>query len=260
MRVEGAAYQGNRGRQWFYSGDKGESWQGPFNFGDLLDHEELGDNEFTSRTAYIVDGPSELSLFLTIRVKRPNMGHALGITRKEKTFLARTEDGGKTFSFVSWVVPWDDPYRAAMPAPVRLSPSKIVTAVRRKSTTSHWIDCYETTDNGAGWSFLSKVTDTEAEEKSNGNPPAMVHMYGGRLCCVYGNRTDECMYARCSEDEGKTWSEPQLLRDGFKSPNGFPDFGYPRLFQRPDGKLVTIYSWCSEEKPQTHIEATIFTC
>jgi hypothetical protein len=32
----------------------------------------------------------------------------------------------------------------------------------------------------------------------------------------------------------------------------------PRLWQRTDGKLVTAYFWCTQERPQTHIKYSIF--
>jgi hypothetical protein len=40
--------------------------------------------------------------------------------------------------------------------------------------------------------------------------------------------------------------------------NGSPDLVYPRLYQRRDGQLVAVYFWCTRERPQTHIEATVF--
>ncbi len=86
----------------------------------------------------------------------------------------------------------------------------------------------------------------------------MVGVADGRLCCVYGCRTRRAMLARFSADGGKTWGEEFLLRDDQKSVNGMVDIGYPRLFQRPDGKLVAVYFWCSLERPETHIAATIF--
>ena len=256
MRIVGNGYHGNRGAHWFYSRDRGAAWSGPFDFGNMLSHPELEGKEFTARTGYIIDGPEEMHLFFSVRQSRDPK--ALGVAIREKTFLVRTVDGGKTFSFVSWVVPWDDPYRAVMAAPVKLSPTNMVAALRRKSQTNNWIDCYTSTDNGMSWSLLSKVGYTETGNSHNGNPPALVQLSDGRLCCVYGNRTDQCMIARFSEDEGNTWGTEKVLRDDFESINGFPDLGYPRLFQRPDGKLVTAYFWCSPEKPQTHIEATIF--
>ena len=262
MRVEGNGYHGNRGAHWFCSDDRGASWRGPFHFGELLNHPELVGKEFSSRTAYIINGPQELYLFLTVRLRTDPSGRDLQISLVEKTFLACTTDGGKTFSFVSWVVPWDDPCRAAYPAPVRVSSSTIVTAVRRKSPWNNWIDCYRSEDNGGSWSFLSKVDNTEAEAgpRHNGNPPSLLVLADGRLCCAYGDRSNgnECIALRYSEDQGKNWSVRYVIRDDFQSINGMADLGYVRLFQRPDRKCVAVYFWCSPQHPQTHIEATIF--
>ena len=113
----------------------------------------------------------------------------------------------------------------------------------------------QSTDNGLHWAFLSRVGETGGH---NGNPPALVRMFDGRLCCVYGNRDRAVMIAKYSGDGGLTWGEDIILRGDFKSINGYRDLGYPRLFQRPDGKLVTVYFWCSPERPETHIEATVF--
>lgn len=263
MRVEGHGYHGNAGAYWFYSRDKGITWTGPHGFGNLMSHPELEDREFTGRTAYIVNGPDDLYLFLSARDKvNPSspgdQGAATNVKFTEKCFLARMTDGGKICTFISWMVPWSDRYRAAMPAPVRFSATEIVAAIRRKSTSRNWIDCFGSADDGNTWSFLSEVTKTEDENNFNGNPPSLVKMSDGRLCCVFGNRSTEQIIAKDSDDGGRTWSDGQVLRDDFKSANGSPDLGYPRLFPRSDGKVVTAYFWCTADRPQTHIEATIF--
>ena len=206
LRAEGAGYHGNRAARWFHSDDRGASWHGPHAFTGLLDHPELAGKEFTARTAYVVDGPRELSLFLTVR--RRKEPHELGISLQEKTFLARTDDGGVSFRFVAWAVPWEDPYRAAMPAAARLSDSHLIVAVRRKSEEHNWLDCFHSADDGATWSYRSQITRTEVANEWNGNPPALLRMGDGRLCAVYGNRTDRQMQARYSADGGATWSAP----------------------------------------------------
>lgn len=256
LRVEGNGYHGNAGAHWFYSQDKGAMWHGPFDFGNLLDHPDLKGLEFTGRTGYIVNGPSDLMLFLSAR--SPFTGDPLEVRLTDKTFLARTTDGGRTFEFVSWVVDKEDPYRAVMAAPIRISETEIVTALRRKSADHNWIDVYGSPDNGQSWSFLSKVDDTEDNNEYNGNPPAMVRTQDGRLCCVYGNRSLRQIMARVSGNSGSSWNASLVLRDDFESVTGRPDLGYPRLLTRPDGKLVAVYFWCTPERPQTHIEATIF--
>lgn len=256
MRIEGAGYHGNSGARWFASEDKGANWSGPYDFGDLLEHPELKEREFTGRTAYEVTETGEIVLFLSARNRSSNP--ELKVVRHEKPFVARSRDGGQSFTFESWIAPWTDEVRAVMPAPVRLSAGHYVVALRRKSEEHNWIDCHGSEDGGASWKFLSEVGQTEDACDFNGNPPAMIQLQDGRLCCVYGNRSREVMIARCSGDGGISWGEEQEIRDGFKSPNGWPDLGYPRLFQREDGACVAAYFWCSPECPETHIEATIF--
>ncbi len=254
LRVEGNGYHGNEGCRWYSSDDRGANWNGPHAFGALLQDGALTDLEFTGRTAYLVEDSRTLLLFASARhIKEAG---SLKVAIQEKAFVARTEDGGLSWRFVSWMAPWSDPHRAVMPAPVRLSPSHIVAALRRKSLSgSHWIDCYASPDNGTSWSHLSLIGDTGA---ANGNPPALLAMADGRLCCVYGNRTEQRMLACFSSDGGASWSAPAVLRDDFFSANGLPDLGYARLYQRLDGRLVAVYFWCTRERPETHIAATLF--
>jgi hypothetical protein len=255
VRVEGNGYHGNQGAHWFASYDRGGTWQGPFGFGGLLDHPELAGLEFTGRTAYLVDETGNLDLFLSAR-ERP-ADHPLRVVH-DKPFLARTHDGGRSVAFVTWVVGRDDPYRAVMPAPVRLSQSQLVVALRRKSATENWIDGFASTDDGATWSFLSRIGKTEDGNRHNGNPPALIRLADGRLCCAFGNRSRRQIVVTLSEDGGATWGPQRVLRDDFRSANGGPDLGYCRLFQRTDGQLITVYFWCTPERPQTHIAATIW--
>jgi len=251
------------GTAWFCSLDRGASWRGPFTFGSLPDHPELANTEFTPRTAYLVSSPRECLVFLSVRIKGGEKLGEMQLSATDKVFLARTTDGGKSFEFVSWIVSFADPYRAVMPAPVRISRDKLVVAIRRRNLRKDihddicWIDCYESMDNGQTWAFISKVCETGFE---NGNPPAMIQLADGRLCCVYADRSRLLLLAKYSKDEGKTWGDEQVLREDYKSKTGYrADSGYPRLFQRPDGKLVTVYFWCTPERPETHIAATIFS-
>lgn len=256
MRVEGNGYHGNAGARWFYSLDRGDTWQGPYSFGGLLAHPELDGHEFTGRTAYLVEGTDTIAVYLSVRSRHTD--EALQVSFSDKPFLARSTDGGRSFHFVSWIVTPDDPARAVMPAPVWLSATDLVVALRRRSAAGNWIDGYRSHDDGATWSFLSKVADTADGDRFNGNPPALVGLSDGRLCCAYGNRSRRQIRARFSADGGITWGPEHVLRDDFHSANGWPDLGYCRLFQRPDGRLTVVYFWCTAERPETHIEATIF--
>jgi hypothetical protein len=238
--------------QFWYSYDRGHTWKGPHHFGNLMKHKRFEGKEFTARTDFVVNSADDCFVFLSA---------TRGASGRDFTFTARTTDGGNTFRFVSWIVPPTDPHRGVMPATVRCSSTDLVTAIRRRQGRNTggnncWIDCYISKDNAATWKFQSKVGEAGLW---NGNPPAMVRLYDGRICCVYGNRSTNQMLARMSKDLGKTWGPEIVLKDDFQVDKfGDNDFGYPRITQRLDGKLVTIYYWATKKHPQHYIEATIF--
>ena len=53
----------------------------------------------------------------------------------------------------------------------------------------------------------------------------------------------------------KNHSNPPAL---IKLQDGLRDMGYVRLVQRSDGKLVAIYYWATNDKPQQYIAASIW--
>lgn len=101
MRIVGTAYHGAndpRGH-FFYSYDGGNSWKGPFSFGDLIHHPEIGKyglGEITPRTDYVVTGKNECLVFLSAR--------ETGKFGTDRLFCLKTADGGKTFDFMGWIV------------------------------------------------------------------------------------------------------------------------------------------------------------
>ncbi len=256
LRVSGDTYHGNkdhRGR-FFYSYDEGKTWNGPFNLGNVADQPRFLGYILTPRTDYIVLSEKECLIFITSRVE------STGLT--DKVSVIKTSDGGLTFEILSpWVVPCSDPHRAAMPSTVRVADDQFVMAVRRRVVPDRnncWIDCYGSDDGGKTWKFLSKIGDTGAH---NGNPPALARLKDGRLCAVYGNRTEEKIFGRYSTDNGKTWGEKFVVREGFftKEKSDMKDLGYCRLVQNADGDLVAIYYWASPERTEQHIAASIWT-
>ena len=235
--------EGQRGRSWFfYSYDRGKSWNGPFQF------PMLGQTSVMARTDYIVNGKRDAIVFLT--AAKPSGGEG-------RPFLARTVDGGLTWKFVSWIAPDPGAGFTIMPSSVRLSAREIVTAVRHEDSLRHgpnWIDAYATSDNGESWRYLARpVPDTG--DKS-GNPPSLVHLRDGRLAITYGHRAPPFeIRARLSSDRGKTWGDDIVLRAG----GGAWDIGYTRSVQRPDGNIVTIYYWADRLQGERTIQATIWT-
>ena len=253
LRVSASGYHGNDdpvGR-FFISYDRGKTWSGSYLFNELHDAEELEGMRITSRTSYLVTGANSAQIIMT--ASNPELQHA---SRRDKPFVAETTDGGKTFKFISWVVPWsDDCNRAAMPSTVRTTDGKIIVAVRvrnpRDGDIPCWIDTYTSEDNGRTWSFLSKVGETGLH---NGNPAGLALLSDGRLACSYANRNLRQMLVRFSSDNGKTWGEEIVIRDNQHT----YDMGYPQMIQNADGKMVAIYYLAREERPHSYIEAAIF--
>ncbi|MEO6235677.1 MAG: sialidase family protein, partial [Vicinamibacterales bacterium] len=205
------------GPSWFfYTTDKGKTWNGPFTLPDF------GHQGIAARTDYLVDGRDELTMFLTA---------AKTDGREGRVICVRTTDGGRTWRQIGLVGPEPDASDfAIMPSSVRLSPTSILTLVRQRK----WIESYRSDDNGASWVHVTRtVPDT-----GRGNPPSLVKLRDGRLVVTFGYRAEPYgIRARISSDQGKTWSDDILLRSDAVD----WDLGYTRSVQRPDGKVVTVY-------------------
>jgi len=220
--------------RFYYSYDKGKTWQGPFHLPDF------GTPGIAARTDYLVNGKHDLTLFLT----------AAKANRKEgRVICVRTRDGGATWTQEGLV--GDEPPGndfAIMPSSVRLKSGAIYTTVRHRA----FIDAYRSTDEGKTWTFMGKpVPDT-----GRGNPPSLVRLKDGRLVVTYGYRGEPYgIRARVSQDEGATWGEEIVLRKDA----GAWDLGYPRTIQRPDGQLVTVYYYNDDAAGDRYIGGTIWT-
>ena len=236
--------------RFFISYDRGKTWEGSYSWNGLSDAKELRGMTNASRTDYLVTGPD--SALIIMAARNPELEHPM----LEKPFVVETTDGGRTFNFVSWVVPWTNRYRAVMPSTVRTPDGKLICAVRcrdpRDEWRPNWIDSYISEDNGRSWSFLSWVGDTGV---NNGNPPGLAVLSDGLLACTYANRTLQQMLIRFSSDNGASWGEPIVLRDADDR-----DLGYPQMVENHEGKLVALYYIQREEMPDSaYIEAAIIT-
>lgn len=94
---------------------------------------------------------------------------------------------------------------------------------------------YRTTDGGKTWVYESTVT-------SQGMLPAhLLQLRNGELLMSYGFRFANLhgVMVSISQDEGRLWSEPNILAH-------YPsiDSGYPSTIQLKDGSLCTAY-YCS---------------
>jgi len=222
--------------RYWYSYSRGHDWQGPCKIPNF-------DTPGTAaRTDYLIDDKNTCTLFLTAAKSDGKEGH---------TFCVRTTDGGITLRFLSWIGPEPEGL-SIMPASIRLSKTDILVATRRREGDHRFIAAYLSHDNGNSWNQLDNPVNNTGE----GNPPAMIKLKDGRVCLVYGYREKPCsIRAKLSRDGGLTWGKAHILRNNGSS----RDIGYPRVVQRPDGKIVAIY-YFSDEKigPERFIEATIW--
>ena len=227
----------------YYSMNRGGDWSGPYSFPDL------GTAGIASRTDYIVENDRELSLFLTTAKSNKKEG---------RVAFAKTTDGGVNWEFVSWITDEHEGFDI-MPSSLRLSDMELITVIRtRTAERQDLLTAYRSTDNGKSWSRLrNPVNDTG----HGGSPPALVKLQDGRLALayiyrsLYGSRVN----VRFSTDKGESWSDEIVLRSGDGANR---DAGYPRMVQRPDGKLVLIYYWnnANDENstPYRYIASTLF--
>ena len=208
----------------YYSDDRGRQWKGPFIFPDM---ETAG---VATRTSYIVDGKQQLGAFLTV---------AKSNRREGRVAYARTDDGAVNWEIVSWIGPEPGGFDI-MPSSLRLSPTELITVIRtRTADRFDLLTSYISGDNGETW---DRVGDPVADTGRGGSPPALVQLSDGRLALgyIYRSENGSRVNVRFSSDNGRTWSDEIMLRGGDGASR---DTGYPRMVQRPDGKLIMIYYW-----------------
>ena len=227
----------------YYSNNRGKQWEGPYDFPNL------GTTGVASRTDYIVYDEQEMGAFLTI---------AKSNSREGRVIYAKTYDGAVNWEIESWVCPEHGGFDI-MPSSVQLSPNELITTIRiRTEDRLDLITAYYSDDDGRTW---ERLRDPVADTGQGGSPPALVQMDDGRLALgyIYRSKYGSRVNVRFSSDNGKSWSQEIMLRGG-DGANG--DAGYPRMVQRPDGKLVMIYYWNNAlvdgAEPYRYIAYTIF--
>ena len=242
-----------RRSQLLVSMDRGHTWQGPYGLPGL----DAG-GVLTSRSDYLAVTENEALFFVSVRPRQEMASTRL----RDRAFVARTRDGGRTFEQGAWMLPEDPGMRSVMPSTVRLPSGALISALRRRRDTADgaqetWVDTTESTDGGLTWRHLSRVATTQdAQILRNGNPPSAVLLPDGRLAVVYGFRkpANGGIRARLSADEGRTWGEEIVLREDART----WDIGYPRSAARADGKIVSTYYFTTAARREQHIAATIW--
>lgn len=222
--------------RFWYSYDRGQNWRGPH----LLPN--LGTPGIAARTDYQLYSNHEALLFVT---------SAKEDGREGRPVVLRTDDGGLTWRLLSYIGNEPEGF-AIMPASVKLSDTELFVAVRRREADRRFIGAYRSLDKGKTW----QPEADPVEDCGIGNPPALVLLQDGRLCLIYGYRAEPySIMARLSSDGGRTWSSDYAIR----SDGASRDMGYPRVVQRPDGKLVILYYFNDQKSgPERYIGASIW--
>lgn len=222
----------------YFSYDKGRTWHGPHAL------PSFGAPGVQARTDYLVQGPREMRIFLTALKSDGCEG---------RPFCARTADGGVTWQMVS-LIGAEPVGFAIMPSTVVLGDGAWLTSIRVKDPAGNWIDAWRSADRGAHWQPAGRpVPDAGG---SSGNPPHLIRVRDGRLCLTYGYRSPPFgIRARLSSDDGLTW-EPEIV---LRADAVTHDLGYPRSFERSDGRVVTVYYYNEGRHSERYIAATTWT-
>ncbi|MCZ2153143.1 MAG: glycoside hydrolase [Bryobacterales bacterium] len=221
-----------------FSVDRGRTWQGPFEF------PMFGRKGIDGRTDYQIYGKREALVFATAAKENGKEG---------RPFCARTIDGGLTWKLQGWIGPEPRGF-AIMPSSVRLPNGRLLCAVRvKEDETTDWVDLYASEDQGRTWKQVARPISSSTGK--SGNPPSLKRLADGRLTLTTGYRAQPYgIHAVTSDDDGKSWSAPMVLRDDGEA----WDLGYTRDAIRTDGKMVTVYYWSPGLYKERQIVATIW--
>jgi len=211
-----------------------------------------------ARTSYLTNGDKHSCLAFWSASK-------LSDSREGQPLCAFTDDGGVTWKHRSWIDDVPPGGFGIMPSAIRRENGDIICAVRWRERHSigrkygaagnpfqSGIICYVSSDESETWKHLS----IPIRGLSNaGNPPDMLQLSDGGLVLVYGWRDPPfCMVAQISKDGGRTWGEPESLREN----GGCHDLGYSRSTVRSDGSIVTVYYWNDSAESERYIASTIW--
>jgi len=168
------------GANFVYTLDRGRSWHGPFKWPDM------GLGNYTNRTDTLSLRPGSGLLGFSVEAYENPPKHS------DHTYYVELDQKRRTLRFLGWLTPPTDPFRAVMPNTVRIGPSHLITAARRKSVdhfgdrpplSRNWIEAFESRDNAKTWRSLGEIAETD-RGRFNGNPPSLVHLGGSRLAAV----------------------------------------------------------------------------
>jgi hypothetical protein len=173
-----------------------------------------------------------------------------------EVFFIRSDNDGESWEIIPMFpngIPSEDLAGMNETAIVETDDGRILAMMRRQPVANDgYLYRSHSDDQGLTW-ITPEKTDIW------GYPAHLLRLPDGRILCTYGYRQRPTgVRATISSDNGETWdvaNEIVLRNDGF----GYArDLGYPISMLRPDGSILTVYYFTSEEHPHTHIAATIW--
>jgi predicted neuraminidase len=145
----------------------------------------------------------------------------------------RSSDKGKSWTRFGPIVIPGQPYGVIQPTLWQTATGEVRMLMRSTERVGHLVFS-ASKDGGRTWS-PGKLTALP-------NPNAgidVVKLHDGRLVLIHNHTPHgrDAIHLAVSQDEGNTWSEPQVLEEG----QG--EFSYPAVIQSEDGLLHVTYTW-----------------
>jgi hypothetical protein len=147
-------------------------------------------------------------------------------THGHRAFVYRSSDDGKTWGNPSAI---DNSTSCDETALLNVGGKHWLAAAR--TTGCGGLLLYESDDDAKTWKPRGRITGCAQ------HPGHLFKLSDGSILLSYGNRTagDKGIDVRMSNDEGRSWSQPQRLCD-FDG-----DGGYPSSVQLANGEILTAY-------------------
>jgi hypothetical protein len=239
----------SKGPSYLLTSENGYSWNGPYKL------PMFGREGIAARTCMLSDPEDNLRCLSFWSAAKASDG------REGQPLVAETVDGGLTWELLSWI---DEPPPGGfgiMPSALWLPGGDIICAVRWRERGADLygtatdpfnsgIIVYRSSDEGRTWSLVSMPVRGLPKA---GNPPDMVRLPDGRIALIYGWRSKPfAIVVQVSVDEGQTWTEPHIIRDGA----GNHDLGYSRSFVREDRAVSSVYYWNDSPETERYIAST----
>ncbi|MBI3941834.1 MAG: exo-alpha-sialidase [Chloroflexi bacterium] len=156
-------------------------------------------------------------------------------------------DNGATWHYVTDI--WCDPHSrvaCSYAQILRLPSGRLFCSLgmwMHGAARARWTSITYSDDNGLTWSEPRRISRWSVS-------PYPLLLKDGRMVIIYALRYHSVYGMACivSEDQGQTWSDEIILRDGAGHARWGSDIGYPVAAQLKNGTIFTAYYYQLEEE------------